>query len=513
MQRIKPLEYLAVFLSALIWFAVFMPWNGFIDPDAFYHAKAAALLWQHGPLMSFPWLDLTILGRTFADQHFLFHAAVAPFSAAFGMFLGLRIASVIFAAAFLALFYAVLRGLKLPAPWLWSVLLALTQPALFRLILSKASPLALLLYVCGLYAAWRKRYWLLALIAFVFALTHGGFLLLVGSLILLMAGAACYEIFVAEKSWRAALGEGYWKSMPVCLAGVAAGLLIHPNRDHILEFLWYQAFVIGLGTPLDRVAMGSEWYAPSVSGIFSSFALWVCVAGVGLIGMFIATRRPLEQEKAKLTVALAWVLAVFVALSLKSRRNVEYLAPILALWCAVLWSHVDADKLFRDMLARFAGWKGKMYLGFAGLAIVALFARGVVKVWTDAHPALYPDEVYAATLHEISRRAASGDRVFHASWDEFPMLFAADDRLRYVSGLDPTFLYAASSSLSDAVRDATWENSTSTADERFALLHELDAKFIFASKKKHPKFIQAIAADARYERIADNPDSVAFEVR
>jgi len=179
----------------------------------------------------------------------------------------------------------------------------------------------------------------------------------------------------------------------------------------------------------------------------------------------------------------------------------------------VLWSHVDADKLFRDMLARFAGWKGKMYLGFAGLAIVALFARGVVKVWTDAHPALYPDEVYAATLHEISRRAASGDRVFHASWDEFPMLFAADDRLRYVSGLDPTFLYAVSSSLSDAVRDVTWENSTSTADERFALMHELDAKFIFASKKKHPKFIQAVAADARYERIADNPDSVAFEVR
>lgn len=509
----KPLEFIVVFLISIVWFAFFMPWNGFVDPDAFYHAKASALTWEHGAIVSFPWLDLTVLGKTFADQHFLFHVFSAPFSAVFGMQLGSRIASVLLAALCLATFYAVLRGLKLALPWFWTLLLAASAPMLFRLLLVKASPLAILLFLAGIYAAWRKKHVFLAGISALYVLSHGGFLFLWGSTILLAWGAWLYDVVIQNKKWLMALRGGYLASILACSLGIAVGLLLHPGRAHILEFLWYQAVVIGLGTPLDIINLGTEWYPPSFVNFVSSFALWMCLALSGLCALLVAPRRPLDQDRARFLIAFSWVLAVFVAFALKSRRNVEYLAPIIAVWCAILWSLIDARAALNILRQTMLKWRMRILVGIASIALGALVVRGGVQTWLNLHSAVYPDDVYTLTMAEISRRAMPGDRVFHSSWDEFPMLFALDERLRYVSGLDPTFLYAASSSLALAVRDATWENSTSTADERYRLITELDSRFIFASRKKHPKFVQALEKDPRYSQIADFPDSVGFELK
>ncbi|MBU1348627.1 hypothetical protein KJ781_01000, partial [Patescibacteria group bacterium] len=89
---------LAVFLLAAAYFCLMMPWGVFQDPDAFYHAHAAFLLWRDGPLLAFPWLDLTTLGASFADHHILFRAVEAPFVAWFGWAMGSRITSILLSA-------------------------------------------------------------------------------------------------------------------------------------------------------------------------------------------------------------------------------------------------------------------------------------------------------------------------------------------------------------------------------------------------------------------------------
>ncbi|MBU1630137.1 hypothetical protein KKD88_03620, partial [Patescibacteria group bacterium] len=129
------------------------------------------------------------------------------------------------------------------------------------------------------------------------------------------------------------------------------------------------------------------------------------------------------------------------------------------------------------------------------------------------HKDLYPDAVFSTAMQAVSLRAQEGDRVFHSDWDEFPMLFNLDDRLRYVAGLDPTFLYEASSTLSDAYRDVTWGKATTTKEQAWELIHDrLNARFVFIAKSDHQKLLDLIKSDERYNLLAETDDSAAFEI-
>ena len=507
---------LAVFLASAAWILALTPWDGFGDPDAFYHAKMSALLWQQGPLHAFPWLDLTLFGQHFADLHFLYHVIVAPFTAAFGIFGGLHAANALLVAVMLTVFYLCLRRLKLPYAAFWTALLAVTYPFLFRALLGKATPLALLLYVAGLCAAWKRKPWLLAGIAFILALSYSGWLYLAGSVALLALGQASYRIVVEDEAWRHVVKTGLWPESLCAFAGALLGMLAHPNfpQDFILG--WTQVFTIGLLTPFGHVVMGEEWLPTSISQLIVSYAPWLIFMLLGLSGFFLAPREPVDRDRAQLLVSLGWIFSVVLALTLKSRRNTEYLAPVTALWCAALWSHVDVGKwrsgfsASLESLGRF--WR-KTLPGVIGICCGVLVFKYIWVIWTNFHPPNYPYDIYRVSISAISARARPGDRVFHSSWDEFPMLFAADDRLKYVSGLDPTFLYVASTTLSDDVKNLTWDVTSSTQAQAWELIHDrLDSRFVFISRPNHKKFLDLISSDQRYTQIASSTDSAAFEL-
>lgn len=517
MKRFDYSHPIMVFLAAAAFCAIFMAWNGFGDPDGFYHAKVSSELWKTGPLMQFPWLDLTLLGKNFADLHFLFHAFAAPFTAIFGMFNGLRVANVVLAAFFAMVFYFCLRKLKVHNPWVWLVLLFATQPFVFRILLAKATPLALIFFMAGLTAAWLRKPWLVFGATALFALSHGGWLYLAGSVVLLACGDAVYSKIVDDKTWGEALHACMWREAVVGFVGGFAGMLIHPNFPQNFILSWTQVFVIGIGTPFKHVILGLEWQPAGIKALFTSYAPWVIVGGLGLAGLFFAPRKVLDRDKARLTVSVGWIVAVLFALTLKSRRNTEYLAPAVAFWCATLWSHVDHVKLFEDFskaLKKYGEWVPKALSGLIAVLFAALLARELFGAWDSLHAENYPDKIFRDSMAKISEKAKPGDRVFHSSWDEFPMLFAADDRLRYIAGLDPTFLYVASTTLSDDVKNLTWGLTSSTREQAWELIHDrLDSKFVFVGKKNHEQFLQLIQSDKRYVNLADFEDSAAFEVK
>jgi hypothetical protein len=210
-------------------------------------------------------------------------------------------------------------------------------------------------------------------------------------------------------------------------------------------------------------------------------------------------------------------LAVLFALTLKSRRNTEYLAPVVALWCASLWSLVDARKLFLDAKESFRAYGQSAFVVLCWVIVVLsgafLFKESLVG-WDGLHDGILNDSTFRDSMAAISKQAKPGDRVFHSSWDEFPMLFAADDRLRYVAGLDPTFLYVASSTLSDDVKNLTWGMTSTTKDQAWELIHDrLDSKFVFVGRKDHQQFLDLIMSDPRYVQIASSTKSAAFRVQ
>ncbi|MBU0540207.1 hypothetical protein KKC31_00905 [Patescibacteria group bacterium] len=499
---------LGVFTAGLAWFAFLIPWNGFADPDAFYHAKAALLVWQNGPMESFPWLDLTALGTSFADQHFLFHLIEAPFVAVFGWADGARSANVFLAAVFLAVFYACLKSLGANRAGIWTLLLALTPPLIMRILLGKATPLALALFIFGITAAWKRKPLWVFVAAALFALSHGGWAFLLGALVMILIGDLLFNRIVEGLPRRESIFLCFWKELAAALLGALAGTLAHPNFPDNLRFLWMQVVKIGLLTPFNHVILGSEWLPSKIGSMLIGFGLWLCLLFLAGAGLLFAAKQPPDKKILRPAAVFAWPTAAFLALSFKSRRNVEYLAPIAAIWLAWLWSAIDIKKLLQVLFDQRKKWKAAVAVCSLLMVIISLRYTYILL-----HKDLYPDAVFSTAMQAVSLRAQEGDRVFHSDWDEFPMLFNLDDRLRYVAGLDPTFLYEASSSLSDAYRDVTWGKTTTTKEQAWELIHDrLKARFVFIAKSDHQPLLDLIKSDERYKLLAETEDSATFEL-
>src|SRR5438445_9850431 len=81
-MKLSEFKYYGFMAGALALFFSFTQWvggNRFGDPDAFYHARVASLLW-HGKISGhFDWLPFTTWGSGYADQHYLYHLLLYPF--------------------------------------------------------------------------------------------------------------------------------------------------------------------------------------------------------------------------------------------------------------------------------------------------------------------------------------------------------------------------------------------------------------------------------------------------
>src|SRR3989344_809978 len=151
-------EWLFITLGSLAWFAILMPWGAFADPDAFYHAHAARLMLEHGPLMAFPWLDLTAFGQQFAHHHFLYHLFLVPviwMTDIFQLtpcaeFWATQYAAVLLATGTIVAFWMIAKRLDPVRAWIWTMALLLVPSFSMRLLLGKASPIAVGLFVVGI---------------------------------------------------------------------------------------------------------------------------------------------------------------------------------------------------------------------------------------------------------------------------------------------------------------------------------------------------------------------------
>lgn len=528
-----------IFLLSILYFSLILPWNGFMDPDALYHAKMSALIWSHGPLRSFPWLDLTAFSQHFADIHFLFHLIVAPFTVLFGILNGARVATVLLSALCIFIFSRCLRWLNVQRPISWTVILLSMQPFIFRLLLGKATPIAIICFVIGICATWKRSPWIVGLVALIFSLSHAGAIILLVSIGLLGVGEALFDRIVLEQKLSEIIRRLPWREFIAACVGWILGFFIHPNFPANVRLSWTQIVTIGLGTPYQHVILGNEWLPSSFIWLITSNILLIIALFAGLWALYLAHRMPLDIARARFICGGGFVVAALYALTIKSQRGIEYAIPMAVLWLANLWSLIDlpllssrlrrlcdarrdplversADPLRDPSVSSDFTWddrSGRVRMIIIFVVIVSLMSFQVYKTWNSFRPTKYPDNVYQSSMQAISSQAQPGDRVFHSSWDEFPMLFVVDDRLKYISGLDPTFLYVASSTLSDQVRDVTWDVTTSTQEATWSLIHDqLRSRFVFILKKLHYNLYHFVSTDPRFKLLKEDETSAAFEV-
>ena len=504
------------FVLIAVWFVVFQPWGSFTDPDAFYHAKVTSLMLAHGPLIALPWLDLTSLGAHFADQHFLFHFLMLPFVRVFEMLPGAQISTIFFAVCFSLVLFLSLRRLRVPYVKLWT-LLALASPSLFmRLSLGKASPLALSWFVLGVTALVTRSPWLAFFTGAGFALTHGGWLILLGCQGLMLVGEILHDRVISDYSWRDAFRMMSWKTFFSSLAGMVLGFCLHPNAKQLPAFLWVQVVQVGFLARIDQLRLGSEWYPPTVSEVVASFSLLLMVALALCFGFLFARRVAGSVMRTKQVIALALPAAVIFALVFKSRRFIEYAIPLFVMWLAVLSTFVDRSRfrsevilLWQERTARLKQGSRQLLMVLLISFLVFILGRQQMTVYNALNSRNTAFQYWSALVAVLRQHVPAGGRVYHVFWDEFPALFATADEYRYISGLDPTFLLAASSTLSDAYGSVAFRSVTST-DPYAVIVDQFHADAVLIDKRRRAELDVVLQSDARFTRIYDSAEQSLY---
>ncbi|MFA6475291.1 MAG: hypothetical protein WCV88_03785 [Patescibacteria group bacterium] len=438
LNKLGPSAVLGLTIGLFIWYQSIQT---FPDPDAYYHARLAAIMLQSGLPTTFPWLPLTTLYQHFADHHLLYHVALMPAVALFGPIIGVKLMQVIFASLVIIICYFILRRWHIPyqAPAL--LLLLSSYPFLVRINLVKASAVAICLFLLILYFLLQKRYGLVGILTLIYTLTHGGFILAVVLATAVWSADSIAQIFKA-KQYKPILPTGIF----VVWAAIIIGILINPSFPNNLAFLWAQVFQIGVVNYQSVISVGAEWYPFPLTELVEAISV-LLIGVVATIPVWLRQwRKVLSDEKA---VSLLLLTPVFFILTLRSRRFVEYFIPLLWLLICLLvlpaWQAGIIQPVWQSITRRLGHWAKllNMYIVVTTIGTIVIGVIGIGRSFYQAKPI----DRFAQAGAYLQSVAEPNEIVFHGRWDDFPALFYYAPKASYMAGLDPTFLYLADKNL------------------------------------------------------------------
>jgi hypothetical protein len=463
------------------------------DNDGYYHIKLAEIMRTEGLKPAFPWLPLTILNaREFYDHHFLFHVALIPFTFD-DLRLGAKFAAVIFAALAFLMIWRLLNRQRVPFAFLWALgLLAVSEAFIYRMSITRAQSLSLLLLVLGLHWMLNGRHLRLLFLGFAFVWFYNGF-----PLIIALAGIYTVAVWLVERRLN---------PRPLIFAslGVAAGLIINPYFPHNLGFI-VQHILPKLFDPVST-SVGSEWYPYNTGQLLdnSPLALLAFISGALALG--------LSHQRMTVRTATAFLLACLFGLMLfQSRRFIEYFPPFALIFAAFAWSPLIQRALDRIHKSEVDRSVSHIRLGLSlALVMVVLFA-GVRQTFNDARASIQgskPYGMYAGAAAWLEANTPAGSRVFQTDWDDFPRLFYYNTHNTYLVGLDPTYMQLYDPELYERWVDITRGRVDRPSE---AILNEFGARYVM-SDLLHTSFLDRANADPRLVEVYYSSDAVVFEV-
>lgn len=450
-------------LVIILIFTAWLQWTPYFpDPDSFYHIKIAQLMRESGAFVTdFPWLPLTVLPDIYADQAWAYHVLLIPFTYFPDPLIGLKAATALFATLSLMVIYLVLKKLKIKYTWAYILLLLFSPPFIFRLSLAKPSALAVAMLVLGLYLLTKpqrhnkKKNTGIFFLSFLYVWLHGSWpLLVISSFIYWIVGGG----FNFQKKYYSLRITGYRllkslikslldapekKLFLASILGAASGLIINPYFPKNLIFFWNQTVLIAVKNYSAIIGVGSEWYGIGLPKLIGTNIIITLTASAALI---VFTMRIKKQNKT--TWALLTITVFLLVITLKSRRNGEYLTPASVIFTAsVLNSH--SKTAYEKMRAIFKNELKKnkkinnVAVLFVVLSVISHLGFSVYS-YTRFKTIRYHITMYEKLSVWMKKNILPGTNIVNTHWEDFPILFYRNPELRYTIGLDPTFLYLAS---------------------------------------------------------------------
>jgi hypothetical protein len=489
-------------LQAVLLFCIFFAFMAGIqfstpdlpDNDGYYHIRFASLMRKEGWKPEFTWLPLTVLNpREFYDHHFLFHVGLIPFT--FGdLRLGAKWAAVTFASlAFLSIWW-LLRGQQVPYAGIWCLgVLASSQAFLYRMSITRAQSLSLLVLVIGLHWMLTRRYvWLLAL-GFLYVWLYDAFPLL--PLVALIYGAG---VWLAE-------GRFEWRPLFWASIGVALGLLINPYFPYNWVFVFRH--LLPKLSDATSVSVGNEWFPYDTHQLMenSGFALVFFLSGVLALG--------LNDRKMDIRTASGLLLTfLFVWMLFQARRFVEYFPPFAVIFAAFAWKPMIETWQLKEGAPRDSRtFLGSVRLALPALVLLLLVALGSWRTLPDASESIQgskPYDQFAGASRWLKENTSPGTRVFQTDWDDFPRLFYFNTSNTYLIGLDPTYMQ-----LYDEPLYNLWVEITNGEIQELSnvIPANFGSKYV-VSDLRHQDFLQQVEKDSGFEQVYRDEDSVVFRI-
>ena len=448
--RILQLAIGALSIGLVFWWLQFsLPSICCGDFDGYYHIKWSQLLWQglrsgHFP-PAFTWLPLTTLNPTqYADQHFLFHILLIPFTWFSDLRLGAKVAAALFGgAAVFSLYWLVLRY-RIRYPLLW--LLALLGCSWFfyaRLNMTKAQSISILFIVAGIYLLFERKYVWLGPAAFLYVWTYNLFVML-GVLVLIWAAVLWWSERRIE--WRPLLWTG---------VGMVAGFIVNPYFPHNIS-LFFEHLIAKSGSASMQAGVGFEWYSLT-SWVFLNSSVVACVAmAVGYLAFgYLLSSSHADKIRAQRPLVFLLFSSFLLVIALRSNRFMEYWPPFAVLFAAfalqAAWdskpsSIAPQGENFQPVPAEPQPDRGSSTLWrfvFIGLIVMLLGADLFYNLHTTRMKITSvtkdPDHYRDGTAWLLAN-VPPGSLIYDVNWSDFPKLFFYDTSHSYVAGLDAIYL-------------------------------------------------------------------------
>lgn len=489
------------------------------DFDGYYHIKLSRLIWDSLRQGIFPppfnWLPLTTLDpKHFVDHHLLFHGFQIPFTWFGDLRMGAKISATIFASVAVFSCYWLLVHYRMRYSLIWLLaLLACSAPFLYRLNMAKAPPFAIIYLIIGIYLLFKKKYWPLVPLAFILALTYDMFVLLVLAAI----------IWTGVIAWTERRFE--WRPLAWVVAGTAAGLVINPYFPKNLQLL-YQHVRIKITASDFSTSVGKEWY-PYDSWEFLGNSLVACTAMV--VG-YIAFD-PSDRKRAHHSLFFLVFSTALLIMTARWKRIAEYWPPFAVMFSAfslqpwLMGARSSLTQLPTDMLDELQPFLDRSEAAgqvnrdetralweTVGVAVVAIVLGGVLffnlRATIKDIASSEPHNYYKAGAEWMRANVPAGQLVFNTDWDDFPRLFYYDPSHRYITGLDPTYLYdrnPALSKLYDRITLGQEENPGPLIRDRFG------ASYVFTDNT-HQDFFDNARHSGWFEIIYEDDQCTIFHI-
>ncbi len=480
--------------------------DGLYGYDGYYHIRYAQILREDGISRSFPWWQETFLRERFADKGFLYHLLLIPFT--FGdLASGGKAAAAFFAAIAAGIFYIAVERLRAPWPFLWSLLLLASSTAfLYRLGFTRPLVLAVALAIAGGAAIFLGRAgWAFALAA-LYPYVHISYHLL-------PSVALLHDL---HRRAEPAGGRSFRITGWTC-AGAAAGALLNPYLPNNLYLWWVQNLrVLGIAwsAPAD-LGLGLE-IRPGGSDQLLKYNIGVFLLLAVAVYLLARCRRRASSESLSLLV----ISCGFLALSMMSRRFIEFWTPFTVLLAAVATRDFVRGRPGPEALgegpeagstpAAPGGPASSGRLGLAGVPALIVAGGLLVHSATGARAIVATDRglKYAAVSQWMSEEVPAGETIFHLDWDDFPQLFFFNPQFKYLVGLDPTFMY-----VTDPQRWSLWRDVThGDVDDIYTPIRKTFGCRWVLGIPEAVDFMRIARRDPRFSPKYEDEDATLFEL-